>query len=63
DDKIFNDYSEKKIVNAFIQKPIRISDLMREIDSQLKSLKIDKNNHDSEQIMVKSKKKRIPTVN
>jgi len=35
DDKIFHEYSEKKIINGFLQKPIRINDLIKEAKSQL----------------------------
>lgn len=35
DDKIFHEYSEKEIINGFLQKPIRINDLIKEAKSQL----------------------------
>ncbi|HKX20211.1 MAG TPA: response regulator [Nitrososphaeraceae archaeon] len=35
DDQIFRAYIKKKIINAFLQKPIRIHDLIMEVDTQL----------------------------
>lgn len=35
DDKIFQDYYQKKIIDAFIQKPVRIHDLISAVDNQL----------------------------
>ena len=32
DDSKFHDYTKKKIINAFIQKPVRIYDLIKEVD-------------------------------
>ena len=34
DDKIFHDYSQKKIIDALIQKPIKMHDLIAEVDNQ-----------------------------
>lgn len=42
DDKIFHDYTKKKIINAFIQKPIRIHDLVLEVNTQLRSYDMQK---------------------
>lgn len=42
DDKMFGKYVKKKIINAFIQKPIAIHDLLKEVDSQLHSYEIQK---------------------
>lgn len=37
DDKIFRNYTKEKIIDAFLQKPIRIYDLINEVDTQLRS--------------------------
>ena len=31
----FHNYTKKKIINAFVQKPIRLFDLIKEVDTQL----------------------------
>ena len=35
EDKVFNENTKKKIINAFLQKPIDIHDLIKEVDTQL----------------------------
>ena len=35
DDKIFRKYTKMKIIDAFLQKPIRMHDLLKEVDTQL----------------------------
>jgi response regulator RpfG family c-di-GMP phosphodiesterase len=35
EDKVFRRYTKKKIVDAFLQKPIGIQDLIKEVDTQL----------------------------
>ena len=35
EDKVFHQYTKKKIVYAFLQKPIGIHDLIKEVDTQL----------------------------
>lgn len=35
DDKMFQEYTKKKIINSSIQKPIKIYDLINEVHSQL----------------------------
>ncbi len=42
DDRIFREYTKKKIIDAFIQKPISIHDLLKEVDTQLHSFEIQK---------------------
>jgi DNA-binding NtrC family response regulator len=42
EDKIFREYTRKKIINSFLQKPIRIHDLLKEVDTQLHSYEIQK---------------------
>lgn len=34
-DDVFQEYSKKKIINAFLQKPVRIHDLISEARTQL----------------------------
>ena len=36
-DKIFRDYTKNKIIDAFLQKPIGMHDLIKEVDTQLYS--------------------------
>lgn len=35
DNKIFQEYVKKKIINGFIQKPISLHDFLKEVDTQL----------------------------
>ena len=42
DDKVFLDYSKKKIINAFLQKPIGMHDLLKEVDTQLHSYELQR---------------------
>jgi len=35
DDELFQQYAEKQIINGFLQKPILIKDLVKEVDNQL----------------------------
>ncbi len=42
DDKMFREYTKNKIINAFLQKPIGIQDLLKEVDSQLDSYEMQK---------------------
>ena len=35
DDKIFKEYARREIINAFLQKPIRLNDLRNEVNAQL----------------------------
>ncbi|TLX90018.1 MAG: response regulator [Thaumarchaeota archaeon] len=35
DDKIFREYTKMKIINGFLQKPIGLHDLIKEVDTQL----------------------------
>ncbi len=34
-DKLFQQYAEKQIINGFLQKPILLKDLVKEVDNQL----------------------------
>ena len=42
EDKVFLEYTKKKIINAFLQKPIGIHDLLKEVDTQLHSYEMQK---------------------
>jgi DNA-binding NtrC family response regulator len=42
DDKVFLEYSKKKIINAFLQKPIGMHDLLKEVDTQLHSYEMQR---------------------
>lgn len=43
-DTIFSDYTKKRIINGFFQKPVRLNDLIKEVHEQLHSYEIQKNN-------------------
>jgi DNA-binding NtrC family response regulator len=43
EDKIFHDYTKKKIIDGFIQEPIRLPDLIEKVETQL-SLKTPNRN-------------------
>jgi two-component system response regulator (stage 0 sporulation protein F) len=43
DDKLFQEYSKKEIINGFLQKPIRLDDLFVEVINQLHSYELQKN--------------------
>ena len=42
EDKVFREYTKKKIINSFLQKPISIDDLLKEVDIQLHSCEMQK---------------------
>lgn len=42
DDDIFRTYTKKEIINGFVQKPVRIYDLIKEVDTQVQSYEIQK---------------------
>ena len=42
EDKVFLEYTKKKIINAFLQKPIGIHDLLKEVDTQIHSYEMQK---------------------
>jgi len=42
DDKVFLDYSKEKIINAILQKPIGMDDLLKEVDTQLHSYELQR---------------------
>jgi hypothetical protein len=39
---MFLEYTKKKIINAYIQKPIKINDLLDEVNTQLHSYETQK---------------------
>ena len=45
EDKVFREYIKKKIINAFLQKPIGIHDLLKEVNTQLHSYEMQKKFH------------------
>ena len=42
EDKVFREHTKKKIINAFLQKPISMHDLLKEVDTQLHSYEMQK---------------------
>jgi DNA-binding NtrC family response regulator len=42
EDKVFREHLKEKIINAFLQKPIGIHDLLKEVDTQLHSYEMQK---------------------
>jgi len=42
EDKVFREYTKKKIINAFLQKPIGLHDLLKEVNTQLHSYEMQK---------------------
>jgi DNA-binding NtrC family response regulator len=40
DDELFQQYAEKQIINGFLQKPILLKDLVKEVDNQLHIYKL-----------------------
>ena len=42
EDNLFREYTKKKIINGFLQKPIALHDLLIEINTQLESYELQK---------------------
>ena len=42
DEKLFQDYTKKQIINGFLQKPIGLHDLVLEVNTQLDSYEVQK---------------------
>jgi DNA-binding NtrC family response regulator len=42
DDEIFKEYSKKKIINGFLQKPIKLHELLKEVKAQLHTYEIQR---------------------
>jgi hypothetical protein len=43
EDNLFREYTKKKIINGFLQKPIALHDLIVEVTTQLDSYELQKN--------------------
>jgi hypothetical protein len=43
EDKLFQEYLKKEIINRFLQKPIRLDDFLAEISNQLHTYELQKN--------------------
>jgi DNA-binding NtrC family response regulator len=53
DDNLFREYTKKKIINGFLQKPIGLHDLIIEVNTQLDSYEVQKNILPNGQIHIK----------
>ena len=42
DEKLFQDYTKKQIINGYLQKPIGLHDLVLEVNTQLESYEVQK---------------------
>jgi DNA-binding NtrC family response regulator len=42
DDNLFQEYTKKKIINGFLQKPIGLHDLVKEVNTQLDCYELQK---------------------
>ncbi len=42
DDNLFQEYTKKKIINGYLQKPIGLHDLVKEVNTQLDSYEVQK---------------------
>lgn len=42
DDNLFQEYTKRKIINGFLQKPIGLHDLLKEVNTQLDSYELQK---------------------
>jgi DNA-binding NtrC family response regulator len=42
DDSLFQEYTKKKIINGFLQKPIGLHDLVKEVNTQLDAYELQK---------------------
>jgi len=42
DDNLFHEHTKKKIINGFLQKPIGLHDLIKEVNTQLDSYEVQK---------------------
>ena len=43
DDNLFQEYTKKKIINGYLQKPIGLHDLIKEVGTQLDAYEVQKN--------------------
>jgi DNA-binding NtrC family response regulator len=44
-DNLFQEYTKKKIIDGFVQKPIGLHDFIKEVDTQLQAYEMQKNFH------------------
>lgn len=42
EDSIFSDYTKREIINSFLQKPVRLTDLIEEVHTQIHTYEIQK---------------------
>jgi len=42
DDKLLREYTKKKIINGFVQKPVGLHDFLKEVDTQIQSYEIQR---------------------
>jgi DNA-binding NtrC family response regulator len=42
DDNLFQEYTKKRIINGYLQKPIGLHDLIKEVNTQLDSYEVQK---------------------
>ena len=42
DDNLFHEYTKRKIINGFLQKPIGFHDLVKEVNTQLDSYEVQR---------------------
>ena len=42
DDDVFQQYTKKRIINGYLQKPIGLHDLIKEVNTQLESYEVQK---------------------
>ena len=42
DDNLFQEYTKKKIIDGFVQKPIGLHDFIKEVDNQLQAYEMQK---------------------
>ena len=48
EDARFSDYSKREIINSFFQKPVRLTDLIEEVHTQIHSYEIQKRMPDND---------------
>jgi DNA-binding NtrC family response regulator len=53
DNSLFQEYTKMKIINGFLQKPIGLHDLIKEVNTQLDSYEVQKNILPNGQIHIK----------
>jgi len=53
DNTLFQEYTKMKIINGFLQKPISLHELIKEVNTQLDSYEVQKNILPNRQIHIK----------